>query len=135
MKRIVLDTNSLVQIIPGKSRYRKIWEAYKNGEIQLCVTTEILDEYEEILQRLTNEKTAKMIIDFIANSKFTVFIISYYKFHLIKADPDDNKFTDCAVAANARCIVTEDKHFHILKQINFPKIDVITLDEFITEVS
>lgn len=32
----------------------------------------------------------------------------HYTFALIEADKDDNKFVDCAIAANAKCIVTED---------------------------
>ena len=37
---------------------------------------------------------------------------------------------DCAIVANAKFIVTEDHHFHILKQYSFPKVDFIGLDDF-----
>ena len=47
------------------------------------------------------------------------------------ADPDDDKFVDCAFKANARYIVTEDHHYDILKQTPFPYIDVVGIDEFI----
>jgi putative PIN family toxin of toxin-antitoxin system len=53
----------------------------------------------------------------------------YYRWQLLK-DPDDNKFTDCAIAANADYLVTNDKDFNVLKQINFPKIAVVTIQEF-----
>ena len=45
-------------------------------------------------------------------------------------DADDNKFADCAIAANADYLITNDKDFNILKQINFPKISVVTIQEF-----
>jgi predicted nucleic acid-binding protein len=45
-------------------------------------------------------------------------------------DPDDNKFSDCAIAAGANYLVTEDKHFDVLKEIGFPQINVVSLDEF-----
>jgi len=45
------------------------------------------------------------------------------------ADPDDNKFVDCAVAGNAKYIVTEDSHYDVLKGLDFPKVDIIKLDE------
>ncbi len=48
----------------------------------------------------------------------------------IEADPNDNKFVDCAVAARADYIVTEDKHFNELRKVSFPKINVIGVDEF-----
>ena len=51
MSRIVLDTNSLVQSIPSKSKYRQIWNSVINGVNELCVSGEILNEYEEINQK------------------------------------------------------------------------------------
>jgi predicted nucleic acid-binding protein len=38
---------------------------------------------------------------------------------------------DCAIAGRADYIVTIDKHFNTLKQIDFPKVNVISIDEFI----
>lgn len=52
-----------------------------------------------------------------------------FYFNLIKVDPDDNKFVDCAIAGNAKFIVTEDRHYDILQQIDFPKVNIIRLDE------
>lgn len=54
----------------------------------------------------------------------------HFSFGLITADADDNKFVDCAIVANAHFIVTEDKHFNVLKNIEFPHVDVIGIDEF-----
>ena len=54
----------------------------------------------------------------------------HFSFGLIEADKDDNKFVDCAIAANAKCIVTEDKHFEVLKSIPFPKVEVVGIDDF-----
>ena len=49
---------------------------------------------------------------------------------LIEQDKDDNKFVDCAIASNAEYIVTNDKHFDILKAISWPQISVVALQEF-----
>ena len=65
------------------------------------------------------------------NSSFVKVITPYYNFHLIYADKDDNKFVDCAIAAEAKCIVTNDHHYDVLKTIPFPKVEVISLVEFI----
>jgi predicted nucleic acid-binding protein len=54
----------------------------------------------------------------------------FYKWSFITADPDDNKFVECAVAANAHFIITNDKHFKVLKDIPFPTIQTITIEEF-----
>ena len=50
--------------------------------------------------------------------------------HLIQSDEDDNKFVDCAFTAGASCIVSNDAHFKILNEINFPKIFVLKIKEF-----
>ena len=130
MARIVLDTNSLIQSIPPRSKYHHIWKCFLDGTNVLCVSTEILEEYEEILQRLTDIDTAQLVIELIINNPYTLFLTPYYKFNLIAEDPDDNKFVDCAIAANAKYIVSEDRHFDVLKACSFPQVDVIGLDLF-----
>lgn len=131
MARIVLDTNCLIQSIPSKSPYGKVWKSFFDGTNQLCVTTAILEEYEEMLRLLTNEDIAMKTIHLIVGNMNTMFFTPYYHFDLIVSDPDDNKFVDCAVAANAKFLVTEDKHFNIVKQCKFPHVDIISLDDFL----
>ena len=63
-------------------------------------------------------------------SMYTLKVTPYYSWNLIAADPDDNKFADCALNAGADFIVTNDRHFNVLKNIDFPKINVIDLDTF-----
>ena len=128
--RIVLDTNCLIQSVSPRSRYYAVWESLVSCQNTLCVTNEIITEYLEILQRLTDYDTAEAIIKTFINSPFAEFVTPFYNFELIKQDPDDNKFVDCAITANARYIVTNDHHFDVLKSISFPPIDVITLEEF-----
>ena len=53
---------------------------------------------------------------------------------LIPNDPDDNKFVDCAFSGNALFIVSDDKHFNILKEIGFPKISVMKVDDFMNNL-
>jgi uncharacterized protein len=53
---------------------------------------------------------------------------------LIVPDEDDNKYCDCAIAGQADYIVTEDKHFDVLKNIPFPSLEVISIDEFLAMV-
>ena len=65
-----------------------------------------------------------------SNSPFVELITPYYHFQMIQADPDDNKFVDCAIAAGARYVVTNDHHFDVLRQTPFPYVDVIALAEF-----
>ena len=128
--KIVLDTNCLIQSISTKSPYHSVWLSFEKGDNTLCVSNEIIEEYEEILERLTDSTTSELVIRTIVNSPYVEFITPYFHFNLITADPDDNKFVDCAITANARYIVSNDKHYNILKQIPYPTIDVISIKEF-----
>ena len=131
MRRIVLDTNCLLQSLPSKSPYHKIWTDVLCGKICLCVNTEILDEYEEILSQKTNSEIASNVVEAIARLHTTVYQEIYVHFGLIQEDEDDNKFADCAVASGAEFIVTNDKHYNILKRTPWPDIKVTNIKEFI----
>ena len=102
-----------------------------DGSICLCVNTDILEEYEEVLARKTTPEIARNIVDAIANLSTTIFQNTYVHFELLPADSDDNKFVDCAVASDAEYIVTNDKHFNPLKEIPWPKVEIIKIAEFI----
>ena len=135
MRRIVLDTNCLLQALPSRSPYHKIWTEILAGHVSLCVNTEILSEYEEIIAQKTNADIAHNVVEAIARLHTTEFLNVYYHFRLIETDADDNKFVDCAVAANAEYIVTNDTHFDILKQIDWPKLTVIAIKEFVKQLN
>ena len=87
-------------------------------------------EYREILAQKTNEAVAENVIEFLSISPFVEKTEIYFNFQLISQDSDDNKFVDCAIAANATCLVSNDKHFQVLKTTDFPKIISLKLQEF-----
>ena len=130
MNPVVIDTNCLLQIISKKSPYRPIWDAFLDGNYDLCVSNEILDEYQEIFEQQTTPAIAENIILLILNKSNVRFVDPHFRMELITVDPDDNKFVDCAFAANADYLVSEDSHFDILRNTDFPKLNLVTLDEF-----
>ena len=127
---IVLDTNSLIMSIAPRSPYRNVWQAFLRGDYNLCVSNEIIEEYAEVLARNISPRVSEAIVYAILTRSNVIRKDPHFSFGLITADKDDNKFADCAIASNAKCIVTEDKHFNVLKSIPFPKVDVIGIDEF-----
>lgn len=76
------------------------------------------------------QESANYVLQIIENSVNVEFITKYFRWNLISVDPDDNKFVDCAVSCNAKFLVTNDKYFNILKDLEFPKIEVIGVDYF-----
>ena len=134
MRRIVLDTNCLLMTLPSKSRYHRIWTDILDGQIELCVSTEIFNEYEEILSQHSSSELAQSVIQALLNRPNVIKVTPTFFFNLIVADPDDNKFVDCAICGTAELIVTNDAHFNVLKAIEFPVVDVKSIQEFVEEL-
>ena len=128
--KIVLDTNCLLIAVSGKSEYHCILTAFKQGRYILCCSNDILLEYEEMLIRFYQNKVADNVLNFIFYSPSLLLISLYFQWNLISADPDDNKFVNCALNAGADYIVTNDKHFNVLKNIKFPPVKVINIETF-----
>jgi len=131
MRTIVLDTNCLLASLPSFSQYHMVWTELLEGRICLCVSNDILEEYEEIIEMKTTPEIAKSIIQLILSLPNLKKVTPTYFLHLIEADPDDNKFVDCAFCGEAELIVTNDTHFNVLKKLSFPKFSVMTIQEFI----
>ncbi len=133
--KIVLDTNILLISVSRKSRFNKILQSFLDEKFIICITDEILYEYEEILKKYFNDEFVKNTLQLIQNATNVIWINSFYKWNLIQTDPDDNKFVDCAIATGAKFLVSNDKHFNILKEISFPKVELLNIDEFIIELN
>lgn len=126
---IVLDTNLLLVSISRKSHLHWIFEKLLLSEYTLCVSSEILSEYEEIISFHMGPQVADYALKTILNLPNLIKTDVYYKWNLL-TDVDDNKFVDCAIACNANYLVSHDKHFNILKTIVFPKVIVIGAKDF-----
>ncbi len=74
---------------------------------------------------------ANNLLELIGRQPNTVNTEVYYHWRLIEQDPDGNKFVDCAIAAQATLIVTNDGHFDILDHINFPSVQHAPLHTFL----
>lgn len=128
--RVVIDTNCLLVIIPKVSLYRSVFDAYRSRQFELAVSTEVLDEYAEILGQRMTPLIADNLLELMDKQTNTIRIEIYYRWGAITEDYDDNKYVDCAVAAGADYIVTHDRHFNVLSTIEFPRVKCIKLDEF-----
>ena len=69
MRRIVLDTNCLLAVLPSQSPYHNVWTDFIEGQLELCVSNEILSEYEEVLSIKTNPAFAEAIIKTLINKR------------------------------------------------------------------
>ncbi len=129
--RVVLDTNVLLISLPVKSRYRPIFNALKSGDFELVVSTDILLEYHEKITEKASSDIADNVLKFILSLDNCILQSTFFEWGLMHNDEDDNKYVDCAIVANADHLVSEDRHFNILKNIDFPKLSVIKVDAFL----
>ncbi len=126
-----LDTNIILSSVSRSSPYKIIFDKLESGDFEICVTTDILLEYEEKLLDNFSKELASLTVSALLLKKNVIKTEAYFKWNLIKSDADDNKFVDCALAANANFLVTNDRDFNVLSKINFPKLMVMNIDQFL----
>ena len=133
-KRVVVDTNVLLVSVSSFSKYHWIYQLIIRKKIEVFITNEILTEYFEIISKKFDLKTAKSVIRTLIELDNVNQMQIYFNFNLIKNDPDDNKFVDCAISSNADFLLTNDRDFNILKKTAFPKVNVVNIEEFRIEI-
>ena len=107
--RVVVDTNVFVSSFLGGNP-KKIIDLWKNGEITLCLSKEIVDEYVEVMQRLRLPQTLiTEVLTLFASGFNLMFAGKTPTLNIVSADADDNNLFECAVALKAQSIVSGDK--------------------------
>lgn len=128
--KVVIDTNVLLVSISPRSDDNWLWQAILLGEIDLYVTTDILAEYAEIIEQQMGKAVADAALDLLSDLENVHNVTKYYSWQLVEIDPDDNKFVDCAIAAGAEYLVSEDKHLRVINQYPYFNITSLKLAEF-----
>jgi predicted nucleic acid-binding protein len=105
---IVIDYQCFINLLIQNSGfynspYYWLWEAFCESKFILCCSTEIMQEYEELLSSFYSPEISESVMQTILNAANLESIIPYYKWDLIFADAEDNKFVDCALNAGATC--------------------------------
>lgn len=128
--RVVIDTNVFVSSFFGGTP-RKIIDLWKSGDITLCLSRDILDEYVKVLQRigLQDESELEELLSLFAKGFNTLFTTKTPKIRVVKDDPDDDKFIECALALKAKVVVTGDKSIKALGE--YMEIKILTPQEFL----
>jgi putative PIN family toxin of toxin-antitoxin system len=117
--------------LTSRSHYHVIYQSLIKGKFNLAISVDIMLEYEEVVQNKYSVATAQSMIALLTELTNVNYVHPHYQWNLIETDADDNKYCDCAIAGQASFIVTEDRHFDVLKTIPFPALSVITIDQFL----
>ena len=128
--KIVVDTNCFISCIGKKSIYRNVFDAFLNGQFILCLSSEILLEYEEKFMQFWGKEVAINLLGTMLTAANISLHNIFYNFLLVSKDADDNKFADTYIASSADILVSNDSALLSLNRNEFPAIKVITLQEF-----
>ena len=130
MIKVVIDTNVFISSF-FRGNPKKIIDLWKKGEIKLCLSREIVDEYVEVLKMLglQNESELQELLNTFSEGHNIIFSATTPSLKIIEQDPDDNMFIECAVALGCSHIISGDKH---LKQVkNYMGIKIVNSKEFL----
>ncbi|MBI5047540.1 MAG: putative toxin-antitoxin system toxin component, PIN family [Deltaproteobacteria bacterium] len=129
--KVVIDTNVLVSSFQNPDgNPKKIIDMWKRGDFIFCISEAILLEYIEVLDRMNIPKQKiKEMAELFKMRAYVEIISDTIRIDIIKDDPNDNKFIECAVAANAQYIISGDKHLKALKE--YGNIKILSPSEFL----
>jgi len=128
--KVVIDTNIFVSSFFGGNP-RKIIDLWKNGNINLCLSKDILDEYIGVLQRIGLEDVNEIeeLLSLFAKGFNILFTTKTPKIKAVKDDPEDDKFIECAIALKAEVIITGDKALRAMNE--YAGIKILTPQQFL----
>ncbi len=127
---VIVDTNCLIASIPAKNPEYWLYLAFRQKAFNWVMSNEIMLEYEEKIGQFYSSYTAELVINILLTASNVIQTEPFIRWQLITADPDDNKFADLAISANAHFLVTNDHHFNVLKTLPFPTVKIVSLEEF-----
>jgi putative PIN family toxin of toxin-antitoxin system len=128
--KIVLDTNCFISCIGKLSPYRNVFDEFLSGNYVLCLSTDILLEYEEIFLSKWGKNVTENLLSRLIRAKNIELTTIFFNFNMVAADADDNKFADVFLASNADYIVSNDTKLLALNKSEFPTFLVMRLQDF-----
>jgi len=139
MLKLVLDTNIIISAFFWEGNEAELIRKIEENKIKLFINKEILNEIESVLKRpkfkilldKTNQ-TPEHILAKIISLSYLVIAPKLKKI-ILKDDPSDDKFIECAINAKAGYIVSGDKH--LLKLRKYKGIRIVKTSEIIDKVS
>ncbi len=127
--KLVIDTNVLVSALSSRSIFHWIIQDLMAEKFEIAISYEVLLEYEEILKKKYDSQTAENFLRALQELPNVELSEIYFRWKLL-ADPDDNKFVDLAISANADYLLSEDNDFKLLQNVDFPKVIILKIGDF-----
>lgn len=132
--KAVLDTNVLVSAIFWKGTPFEILKAWHKDHFSLVISLPILEEYRRVLAEMTPERASPVfhsILDLIELHAEMVEPVTFAR--PVRGDPEDDKFLEAALAADAGYVVSGDAALLRLK--NHQRVPIVRPARFLKLVS
>ena len=128
--KVVVDINVFVSSFFGGNP-KKIIDLWKNEKITLCLSNAILDEYINVLRRIGMRDGYELeeLLSLFSRGFNIMFTTKTPKIKIIKKDPGDDKFIECAVALKVDAVITGDREILAIKE--YMGIKILTPQQFL----
>jgi putative PIN family toxin of toxin-antitoxin system len=134
---VCIDTGVLVQIFGSNPRHPEILQALLRGKLSLALSNEILFEYQEVVTRMLGPASWRRVVrifDITQELRGNIIRVEPgFRFQVVRSDADDNKFCDCAIAAAADFVISEDRHLDALADCGY-RPQPIRPEQFVRQV-
>jgi putative PIN family toxin of toxin-antitoxin system len=128
--RVVLDTNVIISGVFFGGTPRDVLHLWRDERIQIVLSSEILEEYSGVADRLAKQYegvNAKPFLQLLAVAGEIVDAPALAE--QITEDPSDDKFFACARAAGVEVIISGDRH--LKRAGGWQGIEVVTPAAFV----
>jgi putative PIN family toxin of toxin-antitoxin system len=124
---VVIDTSTLVSGLLWAGLPHRIIELAEAGEITLCTTEETLAELHGVLSRPKFEGRIHDRLTSVEEiMQGTLALVALYPTipisGIVQADPGDDKFVACALAAGADYLISSDEYLLNLQSVGDVRI-------------
>lgn len=131
--RVVIDTNLLVSGVFFGGYPGRVLDAWSEGRFDLVVSSEILEEYRRVGEELESRFRGVSFAPFLALVATHALVVEPFELtERVVADPDDDKFFACALAADCRLILSSDKH--VLAVSGYRGVEVVKPRAFVESI-
>ena len=131
--KVVCDTNVLVSGFLFAGKARTVLQQIAKGQVAGFISLSIVRELEEVLQRPKFGLVPGQVAALLELVQQSFHLVSpAVRVHIVEADPDDNAILEAALAAEADCIISGDRH--LLQLGSHEGIRIVSPAQFLTGV-
>lgn len=99
----------------------------------LVISSAVLREYLDVLSRFVTPALLQEWVDALTDPTRVTMVEPAEQIDVVRADPSDNRFLECALAAHADAVISGDHHLLTLK--TFRDIPILTPSAFLEQGS